>query len=85
MTIDKKEQIILPQWAVSLVASIIGAVFVFWGLWSGSKATLELRAEKNEKNIETLRLEKVSKDEFKLVLDKLNIIEAKLDGHIQDK
>lgn len=83
MTLDKKEQVIIPQWALSLLVSILGAVFVFWGLWSGSKATLELRAEKNEKNIEMLRQEKVSKDEFKIVLDKLNSIENKLDGHIQ--
>lgn len=83
MTLDKKEQVTIPQWALSLLVSILGAVFVFWGLWSGSKATLELRAEKNEKNIETLRQEKVNKDEFKIVLDKLNSIENKLDGHIQ--
>jgi lipopolysaccharide export LptBFGC system permease protein LptF len=83
MTLDKKEQVTIPQWALSLLVSILGAVFVFWGLWSGSKATLELRAEKNEANIETLRQEKVSKDEFKIVLDKLNSIENKLDGHIQ--
>lgn len=84
MTLDKRDNIEIPQWVLSLLVSIIGAVFVFWGLWSSAKTKLELKAERNEKEIETLRLEKVSKSEFTLVLDRLISIENKLDDHTKD-
>jgi hypothetical protein len=74
------------------LVSIIGGVFVFWGLWSGVRAKLELQSETNKQNIETLRVEKVSKSEFLLVLDQLkeikggvNDLQTKLDNHIEKK
>ena len=84
MTIDKRDSIEIPQWLLSLLVSIIGAVFVFWGLWSSAKTKLELKAERNEKEIENLRVEKVNKVEFTLVLDRLISIENKLDTHIKE-
>lgn len=83
MTVDKRDNIEVPQWVLSLLVSIVGAVFVFWGLWSSAKTKLELKAERNEKEIEMLRQEKVNKTEFTLVLDRLISIEKKLDGHIE--
>lgn len=85
MTLDKKEDVTLPQWALSLLVSVVGAVFAFIILWSGSKASLEQRASTNEKNIDILRSEKVDRNEFNIILNKLNSIEGKLDSHIQEK
>ena len=92
MTVDKREQITLPVWVISGLVSIVLAGFTTWGVISAKAATLEVRASHNEINIETLRKEKVSRDELTLVLDKLNGIEKKqdamdkkLDDYIQSK
>lgn len=92
MTVDKREQITLPVWVISGLVSIVLAGFTTWGVISAKAATLEVRATHNEINIETLRKEKVSRDELTLVLDKLNGIEKKqdamdkkLDDYIQSK
>jgi lipopolysaccharide export LptBFGC system permease protein LptF len=92
MTVDKREQITLPVWVISGLVSIVLAGFTTWGVISAKAATLDVRATHNEINIETLRKEKVSRDELTLVLDKLNGIEKKqdamdkkLDDYIQSK
>lgn len=86
MTVDKRENITIPQWMLSLLVSIIGAVFVFWGLW----ATVKEKVMTSERNIEILRTEKVNKSEFDLVLQQLRDIKSgvedvnkKLDTHIE--
>lgn len=76
MTVDKSKYIVIPQWLLSL---IIAVTTVAAGMWV-SKAVSETRISRNETEIEKLRQEKVSKDEFSLVLDRLNTIEKKLDG-----
>lgn len=85
MTVDKREQITLPVWVISGLVSIVLAGFTTWGVISAKAATLDVRATHNEINIETLRKEKVSRDELVLVLDKLNTIEKKFDDYIKSK
>lgn len=91
MTVDKREQITLPVWVISGLVSIVLAGFTTWGVISAKAATLEVRASHNEINIETLRSEKVDRNEFILFKDQLNKIETgvqnlnvKLDDHIND-
>lgn len=83
MTIDKSKSVTLPVWVITSLLSLIISGFIVWGGMSSTKSTLELKAQINASNIETLRKEKVGKDEFSLVLDKLNSIEKKLDNHIE--
>lgn len=87
MTVDKRESIIIPQWILSLLISIIGAVFVFWGLW----ATVKEKVSTTERNVEILRTEKADRNEFVLFKEQLNTIQrgvesvnSKLDTHIKD-
>lgn len=80
MTIDKREQITLPVWVISGLVSIILAGFTTWGIISAKASALDIRATHNENNIETLRKEKVNRDELLLILDKLNGMEKKQDG-----
>ena len=91
MTIDKREQITIPVWVISGLVSILLAGATTWGIISAKAATLELRATHNENNIETLRSEKVDRNEFTIFKDQLNKIETgvqnlnvKLDDHIND-
>lgn len=86
MTIDKRDNITIPQWALSLLVSILGGVFVFWISW----ATVKEKVMTSERNIEILRTEKVNKSEFNMVLDNLKDIKSgvenvnkKLDEHIR--
>lgn len=85
MTVNKSKNIEIPQWALSLLVSLLGAVFVFWGLWS----TVKEKVYTNEKNFETLRLEKVDRSELVYVINQLTEIKSgvkelntKLDKHI---
>ena len=79
MTIDKSKEIAVPVWLISVVLSILFSAFVVWGSIASAKSTLD----RAKTDIETLRVEKISRDEFRLVLDKLNSIDGKLDGHIE--
>jgi len=78
MTIDKSKSIEVPVWLVSVILSILFSAFVVWGGIAQGKISLN----RAEKDIETLRQEKVNRQEFNIVIDKLNIIERKLDTHI---
>lgn len=87
MTVDKRDSIVIPQWILSLLISIIGAVFVFWGLW----ATVKEKVMTTERQVEILRTEKADRNEFILFREQLNKIEKgiesvniKLDDHIID-
>ena len=83
MTVDKREQITLPAWLVSVLVSLVFTGLATWGIISAKAATLEVRATHNELNIETLRKEKVSRDELNLILDKLNSLDKKFDDYIK--
>lgn len=78
MTIDKRSEITLPTWLVSVVLSVFTGVLIMWG----GLSYLRNQAEVNKTNIETLRKEKIDRNEFNLVYNKLNSIEQKLDQHI---
>lgn len=87
MTVDKRDSIVIPQWILSLLISIIGAVFVFWGLW----ATVKEKVSTTERQVEILRTEKADRNEVILFKEQLNKIETgvrdlnlKLDEHIKD-
>jgi hypothetical protein len=90
MTIAGKEiktsnsaTVTLPVWLLTGSLSIFGSLIMVWGTFSAVKSKLELQAETNKTNIETLRKEKVDKEQFNLVYDKLVIIEKKIDQHIE--
>lgn len=82
MTIDKSKQVTLPVWLVSLIISLLATGFTTWGIISSKATSLDVRATHNEQNIKTLQETKVSRDEYKLVIDMLHSIESKLDRHI---
>lgn len=84
MTIDKSKTINIPVWLVSVIVPIVITLLTSFGVLTSAKATLETRAKRNEQDIETLRKEKIQRDEFTLVIQKLNSIETKLDAHIQN-
>jgi lipopolysaccharide export LptBFGC system permease protein LptF len=84
MTIDKSKTVTLPVWLVSVIVSLLVTGFTTWGILTSTKATLEIRAARNEREIESLRQEKVNRTEFTMVLEKLNTIERKLDTHTVD-
>ncbi|MDX9789273.1 MAG: hypothetical protein RBT61_00440 [Candidatus Kapabacteria bacterium] len=85
MTISKNKEIVLPVWLVSILASILVAVFTAWGIASAKAATLEVKAQTNERDIKELKSTKVNRGEFDLVLEKLNTIERKLDRVEREK
>lgn len=84
MTIDKSKTVTLPVWLISVIISLLVTGFTTWGMLASTKATLELKAERNEKDIRNLQDEKVSKDNFQMVLEKLNSIDKKLDEHVKE-
>jgi hypothetical protein len=91
MTVDKREQIQVPVWLISAILSLLITGFSTWGIISAKSATLELRATHSENNIENLRKEKASVDQFNMLYDKLNAIQqgigsvnSKLDEHIKN-
>lgn len=83
MTIDKNKTINIPIWLVSILLPLLVTIVTSLGILASTKATLELKASRNSQDIETLRKEKVSRDEFNLIIDKLNTIDKKFDIHTQ--
>ena len=81
MTIDKRNELVLPMPLISILLSALTAILIAWG----SISNLKNQAETNKSNIENLRKEKIDRNEFNLVIQKLNNIESKLDGHISNK
>ena len=79
MTISKDKQVVLPVWLVSVLISVIITGMTTWGIISAKAATLELRETHSENNIRKLQDNTVDKDEFNMLIDKLNNIERKLD------
>ena len=84
MTIDKSKTVTLPVWLISVLLSLLITGFTTWGMLSSTKATLELKAQRNEQDIRSLYTEKVNKDVFETVLVKLNEINNKLDQHVKE-
>jgi hypothetical protein len=78
MTIDKRNEITIPMPFLSVGLSMITAVLITWGIIS----SLRVQAETNKNNIEIMRKEKIDRNEFNQVIQKLDNIEKKLDTHI---
>jgi len=75
MTIDNKKSVTIPVWLISIIMAVTTAGFTAWGIVS----VVKTKTIRNETDIEILRKEKISRDEFNLVLFKLNILERKID------
>lgn len=76
---DKSKTVTLPVWLISVIISILITGFTTWGIVSTKNATLETKTARVEEDIRNLQAEKVDRNEFKMVVDKLNSIENKLD------
>lgn len=74
----------IPIFVLEIIGGIILAGFTAWGVSSSTTAELKLQSLTNKDNIEVLRKEKVSKEEFILLKEQLNRIESKLDKHIDE-
>lgn len=79
MTISNEKKIILPVWLVSTIISLLVTLVTVWGLITAKAAAIEVRVQHNETNIKEVKETKVGREEFKLLLDKLNSIEKKID------
>lgn len=70
LTVDDKKKITLPIWVVNGLISLIIALITAWGMISARAAATEIRLDHIEKNM----VNKVDKDEFKMVVDELREI-----------
>jgi len=75
MTIDKRENVTIPVWLISIIMSLLIAGFTAWGLASAKAAAAEIRLEHIEKDMS----KKVNKDEMNMVINRLDRIERKID------
>jgi lipopolysaccharide export LptBFGC system permease protein LptF len=79
-----EQTIMVPAWLLSLVVSLLISILTAWGIIAGAKSNLEVRAKRNEDDIQTLQKDKVSRSEFHLICETLSRIEKKLDDHIDE-
>lgn len=74
--------IIVPVWVISIVIGFLASLLTTWGVLQATKANLEVRAKRNEEDIQNIQKEKVNKSEFQMVYKMLQNIDKKLDEHI---
>lgn len=74
--------IVVPVWIVSIVIGFLASLLTTWGVLQATKANLEVRAKRNEEDIQNIQKEKVNKSEFEIVYKMLQKIDNKLDEHI---
>lgn len=79
MTIDKEKTINIPVWLVSFILPIIVALLASYGVMTSTDATQKAKMEMLEKSVDNLDATKVERNEFNMVIQKLNDIEQKLD------
>jgi len=84
MTIDKKEVITLPKWLVILVLPMLISAIITYGGLSGTKATLQTKALRNEQEIQRLYDQKCDRNEFNKLYDIMIRVENKVDKHIDE-
>lgn len=82
MTIEKKEQVTIPVWLLSVIISLLITGFTTWGIITAKSAALDEKAQRNRDDIVKLESQKVDKNEFLYIKEKLESIEKKLDNHI---
>lgn len=75
MEIDKKENVTIPVWLLSIIISLLIGGFTAWGIVSAKTATAEIRLEHVERDLKT----KVDQKEFDMVMNRLDRIERKID------
>lgn len=92
MTIDKSKTIVIPVWLISVIMSLLVTGFTTWGVISATKATLEVRTSRTERDIELMQKEKADRIETAMVMEQLKDIKSgikdlnkKLDDHISNK
>lgn len=74
--------IVIPVWVISIVIGFLASLLTTWGILQATKANLEVRAKRNEEDIQSIQKEKVNKSEFEIVYKMLQKIDNKLDEHI---
>lgn len=91
MTIEKKEQVTIPVWLLSVILSLLLTGFTTWGIISAKSATLEEKAIRNRDDILKLESQKVDKSDFFYIKEMLQEqkntlknIDQKLDDHIKE-
>lgn len=82
MAINRNESIVIPVWLIGILLPIIISIVVSYGVMTAGKATLDERSVKNAFEIETLKQNKVDRNEMNLIILSLTRIEGKLDEHI---
>lgn len=85
ISIVVEQSIMVPAWLLSLIVSLLISIITAWGIISGAKSNLEVRAKRNEDDIQTLQKDKVSRSEFSFICESLVRIERKLDDHIDEQ
>lgn len=75
VSINKNKMIEIPQYLLSGIVTVVTAAFIAWGTVS----IIETKVCRNEEDIERLRVEKVSRDEFNIILNRFDEIERKID------
>lgn len=83
MTVDKKDVITIPKWLVIWLLPMLVSGVVAFGVVSEIKAQLQIKAERNEKEIERLQDQKVDRNEFNQLINTLNRLEKKFDMHTE--
>ncbi|HOW41627.1 MAG TPA: hypothetical protein PL123_13865 [Bacteroidales bacterium] len=77
--------VVIPVWVISIFVTVLVSLLTTWGILTATKANLEVRAKRNEDDIQKLQNEKVNKTEFRMICESLNRIENKLDQHINEE
>lgn len=85
VSIIVEQSIMVPAWLLSLIVSLIISIITAWGIIAGAKTNLEVRARRNEDDIQNLQKEKVNRTEFQMICETLSRIERKLDEHINEE
>lgn len=66
-----EQSIVVPAWLLSLIVSLLISFITAWGIITGAKSNLEVRAKRNEEDIKSLQNEKVNKSEFQMLYNEL--------------
>ena len=79
MTLQKDKTITIPMPLFSALIALLVSVITAWGVISAKTAIFDIKTNRNEIEIERLHDNKVSKDQFQLVLQRLDNLESKID------
>lgn len=77
--------VVIPVWVISIFLTVLVSLLTTWGILTATKANLEVRAKRNEDDIQRLASEKADKTVLGMICESLNRIEKKLDDHIDNE